>query len=62
MDKKGITGADIIEVMCMLPKEHPKRLILINLMNTAILKRVLPPRKEDEFHLVCKELIKEGLL
>lgn len=60
--RKGINAADIIEVMCMLPKNHPKRLLLINLMNTAILKKVLPPRKEDEFNKACKELFQEGLL
>lgn len=60
--KKGINAADIINVMCMLPKTHPARFILIDLMNTAILKRQLPPNKEDLFHRTCKELINEGLL
>jgi hypothetical protein len=60
--QKGINAADILDVMLMLPKDHPKRLLLINLMNTALLKRVLPQAKEDVFHKTCKELIKEGLL
>lgn len=60
--KKGINAADIIQVMLMLPKNHKKRELLINLMNTALIKGVLDKKKEDTFHLVCGELIKEGWL
>jgi len=59
---KGIKATDILNVMLMLPKEHPTRFLLINLMNTALLKRVLPPQKEDLFHRACIQLQKEGLL
>lgn len=62
MIRKGINAADIITVILVLPKYHPKRDLLINLMNTALIKGVLPRRKEDTFHLACKELIKEGWL
>lgn len=60
--KKGINAADIIQVMLMLPKNHLKRELLISLMNTALIKGVLPKKKEDTFHLCCKELIEEGWL
>lgn len=59
---KGINAADILNVMLMLPKNHPTRFLLINLMNTAILKRALPPAKENLFHRACIQLQKEGLL
>lgn len=62
MTHKGINAADIITVMLAIPKNHPKRDLLINLMNTALIKGILPQKKEDVFHLACIELQKEDLL
>lgn len=61
--KKGITGADIVRIVLSLPKEHPKRNSLINLMNTAIrMSGTLPKTKEQKFIDIVKDLKKEGLL
>lgn len=61
--QKGITGADIVRIVLSLPKEHPKRNSLINLMNTAIrMSGTLPKKKETAFMGIIKDLKKEGLL
>lgn len=63
MTHKGINAADIITVMLAIPKNHPKRDLLINLMNTAFrMSGVLPKSKETAFINIIKDLKKEGVL
>jgi hypothetical protein len=63
MDKKGITGADILTIVLSLPKDHPKRNSLINFMNTAFIKSgTLPQSKESQVVAIIKDLKKEGVL
>ena len=60
---KGITSTQILAVVLALPKEHPKRNSLINLMNTAFrMSGTLPKAKENKFMEIIKDLKKEGRL
>lgn len=60
---KGINSTQILAVVLTLPKEHPKRNSLINLMNTAFrMSGVLPKSKETAFINIIKDLKKEGVL
>lgn len=61
--KKGVQTAEILAIVLSLPKEHPKRNSLINLMNTACrMSGTLPKDKEDRFMDIVKGLKKEGVL
>lgn len=63
MAKKGINSTQILAIVLSLPKDHPKRNSLINLMNTAFrMSGVLPKAKEDKFLDIIKDLKKEGVL
>lgn len=59
----GINSTQILAVVLTLPKEHPKRNTLIDLMNTAFRKNgVLPKAKEEKFVEIIKGLKKEGAI
>lgn len=60
--KKGVNAEQILAIIMKLPKEHPQRNSLINLMNSALVWRVLPPAKETVFMGIIKDLQKEGSL
>lgn len=61
--RKGVDAAQILAIVLALPKEHPKRNSLINLMNTALVRSgSLPADKEDKFMAIIKDLQKEGAL
>jgi hypothetical protein len=58
---KGINSTQILAVVLSLPKEHPKRNSLINLMNTAFrMSGILPKSKETAFINIIKDLKKRG--
>ena len=63
MRKNGVDAAQILAIVLTLPKEHPKRNSLINLMNTALVRGgSLPPAKEEKFVDIIKTLQNEGEL
>lgn len=60
---KGINSTQILAVVLSLPKEHPKRNALIDLMNSAFrMKGTLPKARENKFVAIIKDLKKEGIL
>lgn len=61
--KKGVYSTQILAIVLSLPKDHPKRNSLINLMNTAFrMSGVLPKAREGKFMDIVKDLKKEGRL
>jgi hypothetical protein len=61
--KKGINSTAILAIVLSLPKEHPNRNKLIDLMNSALRnKGTLPLGKEEKFIGIIKDLKKEGML
>lgn len=61
--KKGVDAAQILAIVLSLPKDHPKRNSLINLMNSALVRSgTLPPAKEEQFMDIIEDLQKEGTL
>lgn len=61
--KKGVDAAQILAIVLALPKDHPKRNSLINLMNSALVRSgTLPPAKEELFVSIIEDLQKEGTL
>lgn len=60
---KGINSTQILAIVLSLPKDHPKRNSLINLMNTAFrMSGTLPKEREGKFMDIVKDLKKEGRL
>ena len=61
--RKGINSTQILAIVLSLPKDHPKRNSLINLMNTAFrMSGTLPKARESKFVEIVKDLKKEGIL
>ena len=61
--RKGVNSTQILTVVLTLPKEHPKRNALIDLMNSAFrMSGTLPKARENKFVAIIKDLKKEGIL